>query len=361
MEALTRKQRRSGFTTLIFLLLAVALAIVPLVGMSGGNATASNTPKPTPSATPSGTPTATCDPAYKQVSVGHSGGKVDDGFATFGGDLIKQGSLSVAQVKLLVEYAGHRADDLAKWAYPAGLITDPNKWQSLVSNGCLSQEGQKLLDQWEGVLVSTNTKLAVSDAPSDGYNSGVSDSGVYGVDGLQGVVGNRKAIQITLPNGTTYWIMIRCGNPVFKGKPHLPTVPTNNPRCQWNATLPPESPECLKPKGDSINNTWTPLGLDPQTNGTVSQEQKASGQTSGNVTDHTVPSNTTSGSTTPDMGSHNGTTSSTGSTAPGASPGGDSQSTGTPTSAPQDPTGSSNTGGTSGQTCVPTPAVPTCP
>lgn len=360
MEALTRKQRRSGLLTLIFLLLAVALVIVPIVGMNGGGAVASSPRQSTPSAIPSGTPTPTCNPAYKQVAVKHDSNRVDSEFAQkYAEATLNANNLTDAQTQLLLKESGQNAQVLATWSYAAGLFDDAAKWPTLVAGDCLSAEGQKLHDMFEGVLKAKGTTVEAGEAPPGGYNSGISN-GVYGVDSLQGVTGDRKAIKITLANGTTFWIMVRCGNPVFPGKPKLPPVPTDTERCQFNPALPPDSPDCLEQKGDSINNQWSQAGLDQQTNGQVSQEQKASGQTSGNTTDHTVSSGTTSGSTSTDMGSNGGTTSSTGSTAPGASPGGDSQSAGTPSSAPTDPTGSQNTGGTNGQTCVPTP-VHTCP
>lgn len=245
-------------------MLAILLIIVAILGLGNpGNSKASaQAPKPSPTAS-----APSCTPAYQQVEVKHDGGKVDSEFAEkYAEATAKAKNLSDAQIKLLLEESGKNAQVLATWAHPFGLFSDPSKWPTLVANGCLSPEGQKLHNQFEGALKASGTKVTEGNADANGYNSGISN-GTYGVDASRGVSGDRKAIQITLKDGTTFWIMVRCANPVYPGKPNLPHVPTDNPKCPWNPTLPPDSPLCHQPKDHKDDVTppqgTTPLGSDP--------------------------------------------------------------------------------------------------
>jgi hypothetical protein len=230
------------------------------------------TPKPKASATPT---TEACPVAYQQVAVKHDLGRVDSDFATkYAVVTANTNNLSDAQKTLLLDESGKDAQVLASWTHAFGLFEDPSKWPTLVAGNCLSPEGQKLHDQFEGALKASGTKVEEGVAPTNGYNSGIVN-GTYGVDASQGVSGDRKAIQITLKDGTVIWIMVRCANPVYPGKPNLPTVPTDNPPpvvppkpvCIYNSTLPPDSPLCLKPKDKKDDvapiQGKTPVGSDP--------------------------------------------------------------------------------------------------
>lgn len=201
-----------------------------------------------PSPAPSASTTATCESQYMQVAVDNEGGQVISDFETrYAAATADANNLNEAQRTLLLEESGKNASVLAAWSHAFGLNEDPNAWQPLVDGNCLSSEGQKLHNQLEGVLSAKGTTFEEAEAPANAYNSGVT-SGVYGVASTAGIYGDRKAIKVTLPDGTVAYIMVRCGNPVYPGKPNLPEVPTDNPVCPWNPALPPDSPDCLEPK-----------------------------------------------------------------------------------------------------------------
>ena len=115
----------------------------------------------------------------------------------------------------------------------------------------------------------------------------------------------------------------------WEPEPEEPWEPEQpKPVCQWNPQLPPDSPDCLQPKGNNTpkHDGWKPLGPGPLTDGKKSQEQKDTGKTRGNAVEDQVPENTKSGDVTPDTkpskpgkdGSNKG-----GPVAPEAKPGGD--------------------------------------
>lgn len=235
----------------------VALFLLPAVG-SLNSATASTTAalvqtaeKPTPTPTPTPTPSADCEAEFVQQNVKHDGNKVDSDFekdyaaATAGAE-----NLTEAQIGILLAKAGKDAQVLAIWSNAFGLYKDPNNWKSLVDNGCLSKEGQKLHAKFEGVLTATGTVIAEADAPANGVNSGVHDD-IYGVANSGGIYGNLRAIKVTLKDGTSVWILVRCGNVVHPSNPGLPEVPTDNPPPP-KPTCPPGTvgtpPDCIEPK-----------------------------------------------------------------------------------------------------------------
>lgn len=179
-----------------------------------------------------------CDPLYKQVAVSNDGNKVDAFFQEMATTAIAMpGNVDDNLRGALLERAGQSGQLLAIWSSSVGLYENPNDWQKLVEGDCLSEEGQRLHTQFEGVLTSSN--LAIGEAPENGYNSGVSD-GTFGVSAGAGIRGDRTAVVITLRDGTNVHIMTRCGNVVYEGKPPLPTVPTDNPP-------PPPPPETTTP------------------------------------------------------------------------------------------------------------------
>lgn len=188
----------------------------------------------TPGATdePATDDTGSCDPAFRQYDVGHDNARVDEDFADkYARATAQANNLSEAQVNLLLEESAKSAQTLAIWAHAFGLYEDPNDWESLVDGDCLSREGERLHAKFDGALTASGSKVEEGQAPADGYNSGVNEDGTYGIDDTQNVGGDRRAIKVTLKDGTVVWIMVRCGNPVYPGnaKPNLPTVPTDNP------------------------------------------------------------------------------------------------------------------------------------
>lgn len=336
METIQRMVRTHGLKALVGAIMFGILILIPLVGGNGGggfanpSASTSATPTPTPTPSPSAS-NAGCDPAYKQVAVKHDNSRVDSDFSVkYATATVNANNLSDAQINLLLEESGHNGQVLAIWSHAAGLYGDPAKWSTLVAGDCLSKDGQKLHDQFEGALKAKGTKVAAGDAPATGYNSGVSN-GTYGVDAAQGIGGDRKAIQITLKDGTTFWIMVRCANPVFPGKPSLPSVPTDNPPkptpppsgCTSNCT-PPPPPTCTTDCPKHHSDDTTPPGG-------VSQQPNDPYEPPATVTAPSNPAPVQSGSTPPSSGSQ----------APGA--------TAPAPSRPQPPAGTGTTeGGSSG-------------
>lgn len=231
-------QPRGKVTRRLAVISAAVIAVVfaiPLLGLASNNIgnLGTNTPSPTPSSTTSATPKPTpsaegCPAAYKQKADPHTGGKVITANAEAFDKAFAVGTTGTIDDKartFLLQQSGYYVNALAVYAYDFGIYPDSNKWQPLYKDNCLSPEGQKLHVKLEGVLESRGVKMALEPAPANGYNSGISN-GIYGVETSQGVSGDRTAIKVTLPNGTVFWIMKRCGNPVYPGKPHLPTIPS---------------------------------------------------------------------------------------------------------------------------------------
>jgi len=218
--------------------IAVAFAI-PLVGgaFSNGNralgdfgAFPAPTASSTPTATPSPTPTEEeCDPKYVQVASKNENGRVISDFeARYNASVAESNNLTDAQRTILIEESAKDATVLASWAHAFGLYSTPNARADLVEDGCLSTKGIILHSKLEGALTAKGVKFEEAEAPADWYNSGVHE-GIYGVSEVSGIYGDRKAIKVTFKDGTVVYIMIRCGNPVYPGKPSLPDVPTDNP------------------------------------------------------------------------------------------------------------------------------------
>jgi hypothetical protein len=178
-----------------------------------------------------------CAPEFVQVSAGHDQNRVIDDFAIkYAEATVNANNMSEAQITLLLEEAGKDAQVLATYSFAASLYEDPNDWEKLVEDNCLSQDGQELYYQLKGALNAQGTVVEEGDAPSNGTNTGISDD-VFGAADQPGVSGDRKAIKITFPDGTVIWIMVRCGNVVYPGEPPslLPKVPTDDPFPQGNA------------------------------------------------------------------------------------------------------------------------------
>jgi len=171
-----------------------------------------------------------CKDKYVQaVSNNENNRVIGDFSARYAEATADSDNLSNAQRDLLIEESGKNAQVLAIWSHSFGLYEDPNKWDKLVKDGCLSEEGVTLHNQFEGMLSAKGMTFEEAEAPTNGHNSGVSD-GQYGVATEQGVYGDRKAIKITFKDGSVAYIMVRCGNPVFPSPPPgIPDVPTDNP------------------------------------------------------------------------------------------------------------------------------------
>ena len=228
----------------ILVVVLVALIFGGFVGFPQGSkddaAAALEAPTASPSTTSTPTPES-CQPQYTQIASNNENSRVIGDFEVrYAAAAAEANNLSDAQKQLLLEESGKDASVLSTWGYAFGLYENTDKWKELTADGCLSSEGIKLHNQLEGALSAKGVKFEEAMAPENGFNSGVHD-GVYGVSDAPGVRGDRKAIKVTMKDGTVVYILVRCGNPVYPGKPNLPHVPTDNPP-------PPEKPKPEKPK-----------------------------------------------------------------------------------------------------------------
>lgn len=305
--------RRVGSSAgILMVVVAILLTVMYGIGSaaSANSATAlrgsgaeASSETPAPTATPTGTPSPEpCKAEYQQTPVSHVSNRVDSDFEKkYAEATAKANNLSVAQRDLLISESGKDAQVLASWAHAFGLFKDTSAWTTLVDkSNCLSQEGQALYNQFKGVLMASGTKFEEGQAPASAINSGIFD-GTYGIAEAGGIYGDRKAIIITLADGSKAIILVRCANPVYnptKIPKGLPRVPTDNPPPPVQQTCPPGTvgtwPNCVQWGKDAANDVEDPGGWDvsydtgSETSSQVSEDQKSSGDTSGNIVDNTV-------------------------------------------------------------------------
>ena len=178
--------------------------------------------------TPTPDATGSCLAQFTQVS--HEGNQVDDqNRAKYEAAVANVANLSDAQRDFFIAETGNSAWKLAIWSHALGLHADPNDWTTLLTEDktCLNEAGKELWYSSKGAVSAKGVTFEEAQAPENAWNSGVHGE-TYGTSADQGVRGDRTAIKITLANGTVAYILIRCGNPVYPGKPSLPDVPTDN-------------------------------------------------------------------------------------------------------------------------------------
>ncbi|MBA3758132.1 hypothetical protein H0X10_00675, partial [Candidatus Saccharibacteria bacterium] len=98
---------------------------------------------------------------------------------------------------------------------------------TLVDGECASEDAESLTAEIE--LAIAQAKVTPEEAPVDGTNSGTDAEGDVTSANQAGITGDRAAIKVVLKDGTTVWIMSRCGNPVVQGPAPVPPGPTDNP------------------------------------------------------------------------------------------------------------------------------------
>lgn len=234
----TREKKQGG---IIISLVLIALIAVGFTLLPSNDTTASAKNEQAPSTT---VDDACKDKYVQEQSKNEENRVIDDFSARYAQAAADSDNQSDAQRDLLIEESAKNAQVLAIWSHTFGLYEDPNKWDQLVKDGCLSEEGVTLHNQFEGMLSAKGTTFKEAEAPANGHNSGVND-GQYGVANDQGIYGDRKAIMVTLKDGSVAYIMVRCGNPVFPSPPPgIPDVPTDNPPPPEN---PPENPPVCPP------------------------------------------------------------------------------------------------------------------
>jgi hypothetical protein len=188
-----------------------------------------------------------CPARWRQVDVGHSYNRVIEDFKDrYEAFMLDRNPDKRQLMTFLLRETGKSAPVLAFWSSGLGLYDDPNDYEPLLQDDCLSSEGQDLWYMLKGALSSNETEITVDEAPANGTNSGY-ENGQFGTAHSPGISGDRSAIQIMRPDGTV-WIMFRCGNMVWYKPPVLfPKVATDDPYAQGNA----DEPHSSDPDSDS--------------------------------------------------------------------------------------------------------------
>lgn len=107
-------------------------------------------------------------------------------------------------------------------------------------SNCFNSQGEQVAGELEFLLASS--VITPSEAPADGINTGVDANGEVVQSATPGIEGNREAVLVTLPNGEKFWVMERCGNPVFETPPtNIPEGPTDQPPVTTIPTTPGET------------------------------------------------------------------------------------------------------------------------
>jgi len=97
---------------------------------------------------------------------------------------------------------------------------------ALVSNGWSTSLAIQSATEIEVAI--GRSKVSVANAPINGYNSGVYNGTVV-ASANEGISGDRKGVEVTLPNQKKFWVLGRCGNIALPEKPSLPQGKTDNP------------------------------------------------------------------------------------------------------------------------------------
>lgn len=156
-----------------------------------------------------------------------------------------------------VSYFLHRQVD------PATLVDAEGK--------CASALAEQLLAELETQFALS--RITPSEAPENGYNSGVNDGNVVGASN-PGISGDRTAVLIESPTGDKVWIMARCGNPVTEGTPPVPPGDTDEPPPTTTTTVPDDTttsttaPPTTTTTVPTTTTTKPPTSWDCQQNGT---------------------------------------------------------------------------------------------
>ena len=177
---------------------------------------------------------------FLQVKGNNAKNRVDADFEQKYADATQNATnLSDAQRKLLLDNSANNAFRLAIWSHAFGLYDDPNNWQPLVDGDYLSAEGEALYYKFEGAISAKGVIISKEKADEKAVNSGVSD-GTYGTSSSPGITGNTDSIKVTLTDGSSTTILIRCGNVVNDDK-DLPPVDTDEPKPPKKPPLEPKS------------------------------------------------------------------------------------------------------------------------
>jgi hypothetical protein len=233
------------------------------------------------------------------------------------------------------------SQDYGVKSYHNLLMATSKAFQISADDSAISKDGEcandatvQLVHEIELARAQGTTEAGI--APNTGYNTGVENKQVFGYS-TTGVGGDRRAIKITLKNGTVIWILGQCGNVMtkedtFRHRDHDNKCERNchkeKPKCKGN--------ECLTPKSSNPRD-YKQHGDDNTRDSGKETKPKATVSTPAESTPPKVNTSQTGGGGVTDS-STNKPGSETGTKAKGASP------------APSTPTTKPNEGGTNNGT-----------
>ncbi len=258
-------------SVILVVLLLTAGVLVNVAGNIGNSFNAQLKVGPTKSATPSPTPTPkptpVCSNTWPMATSVHLKNR-----------WFAEGIASIFDAKTNADAVAAAPDFTEKVSQEASLLVGAAKAFHLPdvdvatltdSKGCATDATVKLKIALD-VARATARSITLSEAPVNGTNTGVENGQVVSDPGGT-ISGNRKAIQIVLADGSTIWIMARCGNIVTSGPPIFPPGKTDNPPCTDKCLpnpCPPgnENPDCA-PKSTHAKDYTLPEGKPSVTNG----------------------------------------------------------------------------------------------
>jgi hypothetical protein len=195
--------------------IVLALVVLAIVGSQQGTG-ASN-------GLPAGSTGTTATATWKMVSADHGMNR----WFLKGIDAINTAKTPAQARKAANDWLEGVKRDPALLAGTAKLLLkrDVDKASLVDSSSMATTEAVGITGEIRDLL--DESKIVPDNAPATGYNTGVTAGSVVRASNA-GITGDRKAIQITTPDGRVFWVLGRCGNVVTPHKPSLPPGETDN-------------------------------------------------------------------------------------------------------------------------------------
>lgn len=341
--------RRWAIGTAIFAVLTVLTLVASLVWPSPKKSDASETTTTTTSTTvPVGKNNSDCPNTWAIVQLDNGGHRVVSG----GIAEIRDAQTPEQAKQAAVVYLETVKTDPEALAGTAKYFLHRDVDSStLEKDGCATPAADQLVIE---ISLTIGESLVTPDeAPADGTNSGIDDGGAMVSAATSGISGDRKAIKVVLKDGSVFWILARCGNPVVKGPGPHPPGPTDNPSPTTPTYSCPQTPkpEYGKHVWNPVTCTWDKVDQteDEMQNGSRVHQPPQDNRTSG------IDTGPTPGAPPQPHVPPAGPTPTPGTPAPNPTPGGynsgSPSGSGTPGGSTTNPDGSTSGGG-------PTPAPP---
>lgn len=194
----------------------------------GGAAFAATSMMQKPSGVTAPEPVVTTVTGQKTWKMVETGGSESSRWYVDGFALIKSAKNDEEATNAAIAFVDDAKTDPVKLAGLAKIFLkeDVDKASLVDSNGYATDKAISL--STDLAIEIARSRITVADAPENGYNSGINNGAATQSDSA-GITGDRKAIQITDPDGKSVWILARCGNPVTAAPPVLPPGKTDNP------------------------------------------------------------------------------------------------------------------------------------